>query len=199
MARHVSYQQGAVTREDRERLLGQRGFVVFLTGLSGSGKSTIANLVEERLLSERRLAYVLDGDKLRQGLTADLGFSAEDRAENLRRAGEVAKLLVDAGLIVLAAFIAPYRKDRRGLRERVGVERTLEVFVDAPLEVCEVRDPKGLYVKARRGEISDFTGISAPFERPERADMVLSTAEEPAEESARRLYELLQQKLGEKK
>jgi adenylylsulfate kinase len=191
MARHVSYQPGAVTSEDRERLLGQKGCVVFLTGLSGSGKSTIANLVEERLLAEGHLAYVLDGDKLRQGLTADLGFSAEDRAENLRRAGEVGKILAEAGLIVLAAFIAPYRESRRRLRDSIGAGRTLEVFVDAPLEVCEERDPKGLYAKARGGEIPDFTGVSAPFEPPEHPELILSTSEETPQRSAQRLHELL--------
>jgi adenylyl-sulfate kinase len=188
------YRPGKVTRADRERLLGQRGFVVLLTGLSGSGKSTVAHLVEERLLTQGRLPYVLDGDRLRQGLSSDLGFSPAERAENLRRAAEVAALLADVGVIVLAAFIAPYRSDRQALRQRVGTERSLEVFVGAPLEVCEARDPKGLYSAARRGEIAQLTGVSAPFEPPEDPDLVLATAEEPPADSAERLLELLTQR-----
>jgi adenylyl-sulfate kinase len=191
MSRQVSYRPGSVTREDRERLLGQRGFVVLLTGISGAGKTTIAHRVEERLLAAGRLSYVLDGDRMRQGLSADLGFSSEDRAENLRRAAEVAATLADLGALVLAAFIAPYRDDRRRFRERVGAENSLEVFVDAPLEVCRSRDPKGLYGAARRGELAGLTGVSAPFEPPEHPDLVLATAEEPPEASAERLLELL--------
>jgi adenylyl-sulfate kinase len=151
--------------------------VVWLTGLSGSGKTTIARALEARLQAERQLVYVLDGDVIRRGLSSDLGFSDADRAENIRRAGHVAAMLADAGLIVITAFISPFRGDREQVREVIGAERFLEVFLDAPLDVCEQRDPKGLYAKARAGEIADFTGISSPYEPPETPALVLRTAE----------------------
>ena len=173
---NITVHQGHVTREDRERLLGQRGCVIWLTGLSGSGKSTIARALEARLIRDGRLAYVLDGDNVRHGLNADLSFSPAERTENIRRIGEVAALFADAGMIVLTAFISPYRADRVQAREAVGAERFVEVFVDAPLSVCEQRDPKGLYEKARAGEIDEFTGVSAPYEQPEAPALVVPAA-----------------------
>ena len=173
---NITVHQGHVTREDRERLLGQRGCVIWLTGLSGSGKSTIARALEARLIRDGRLAYVLDGDNVRHGLNADLSFSPAERTENIRRIGEVATLFADAGVVVLTAFISPYRADRLQAREAVGAERFVEVFVDAPLSVCEQRDPKGLYEKVRAGEIDEFTGISAPYEQPEAPALVVPAA-----------------------
>ena len=180
-ARNVVFHAGSVAREDRERRLGQRGCVVWFTGLSGSGKSTVARAVERRLADDGRLPYVLDGDNVRHGLCSDLGFSDADRTENIRRIAEVAAMFADVGLVVLTAFISPFRKDRDRARkaatDALGPGRFVEVFVDAPLEVCEGRDPKGLYAKARRGEIPEFTGIASPYEPPERPELVLRTAE----------------------
>jgi adenylyl-sulfate kinase len=148
---------------------------IWLTGLSASGKSTLAYELEHRLISSGRPCLALDGDNVRHGLNADLGFSPSDRRENVRRIAEVAKLFNEAGLIVITAFISPYRDDRDAAKRIIGEQRFLEVFLDAPLEVCEARDPKGLYRKARADEVSEFTGISAPYERPEYPDMVLRT------------------------
>jgi adenylyl-sulfate kinase len=187
----VTWHPGCRDLADRERLLGQRGCVVWLTGLSGSGKSTVARAVEARLLDAERLAYVLDGDNLRHGLNADLGFSPADRGENVRRAAEVAALLADAGVIVITALISPYRADRAGARRAAGARAFLEVFVDAPLAVCEERDPKGLYARARRGEIADFTGVSAPYEPPESPDLVLASGREETAACAEAVVRLL--------
>jgi len=164
-------------------MLGQRGAVVWLTGLSGSGKSTVAYALEAALAGRGRLAYVLDGDNLRHGLNGDLGFGCRDREENIRRVGEVAALLADAGIVAVAALISPYAKDRDRVRDRVG-ERFFEVFCDTPLEVCESRDPKGLYRRARAGEISGFTGIDDPYEAPEAPEMVVSPSSSPEESAA---------------
>ena len=172
--RNLTWHGGAVTRADRERLLSQTAACLWFTGLSGSGKSTLSRAVEERLVARGALAYVLDGDNVRMGLNGDLGFSPEDRAENNRRVGEVARLFVDAGLLVLAAFISPYRADRARLRERMD-GRFVEVFVNPGLDVCEARDPKGLYKRARAGEIPEFTGISAPYEAPEAPELEVDT------------------------
>lgn len=171
----VTWHDGRVTPEDRRRLFRQRPVTVWLTGLSASGKSTLAYELEHRLISSGRPCLALDGDNVRHGLNADLGFSPADRRENVRRIAEVAKLFNEAGLIVITAFISPYRDDRCAAKRIIGEPRFLEVFLDAPLEVCEARDPKGLYRKARAGEVSGFTGISAPYERPEYPDMVLRT------------------------
>ncbi len=181
-SQNISWSHSKVSREERAQLLGHGAATVWLTGLSGSGKSTIA-IELERLLTERGVsAYVLDGDNVRHGLNSNLGFSPEDRTENIRRIGEVAKLFNDAGAIVLTAFISPYREDRDRVREILPPGQFLEVLVDCPLEVCEQRDVKGLYQKARSGEIPEFTGISAPYEAPEKPELVLKTAEASLEE-----------------
>ena len=188
--RNLTRHAGAVARTDRERLLGQRGAVIWFTGLSGSGKSTVAHALEERLAREGRLTYVLDGDNVRHGLCKDLGFAPADRTENIRRVGEVAALLVDAGVLVLTSFISPYRRDRAAVREIVGAD-FVEVFVDAPLEICEARDPKGLYKKARAGAIPEFTGVSAPYEPPEHPDLHLRTGERSLDDCVGAAHELL--------
>ncbi len=160
----------------------QRPCVLWFTGLSGAGKSTVANLVEQRLFEHGRHTYLLDGDNVRHGLNKDLGFTDEDRVENIRRVSEVANLMADAGLITLVSFISPFRSERRLARELLGAEVFIEVYVDAPLALCEQRDPKGIYRKARAGEIKNFTGIDSAYEVPERADLVLdSAAQDPAE------------------
>jgi adenylylsulfate kinase len=188
---NITRSQGRVTAEDRHRLLGQRGCVVWFTGLSGSGKSTLAHHLESRLVANGRLAWVLDGDNLRHGLCGDLTFAADDRTENIRRAGEVASLMAEVGVLVLASFISPYREDRSRVRATVGDEKFLEVHVDAPLEVCEARDPKGLYAKARQGLIPEFTGISAPYEAPEQPDIRVNTHETSVEAAAAAIEQLL--------
>ena len=165
----------SIGRSDREELNGHRGALVWLTGLSGAGKSTIALALERQLHDRGIHSYLLDGDDLRQGLNRDLGFMPEHRVENIRRAGEVARLMVDAGLVVLAAFISPYRADRQMVRERFARGDFLEVFVDTPLAVCEQRDPKGLYVRARSGEVPNFTGVSAPYEEPQAPELRIDT------------------------
>jgi adenylylsulfate kinase len=174
---------GTIGPEDRARLLRQRGCVVWLTGLSGSGKSTIAHALEARLHASGHASYVLDGDNVRHGLNRDLTFSPEDRTENIRRIGEVAALFADAGLITLVAFISPYRAGRDAARTAAGEGRFIETFIDVPIETCAQRDPKGLYEKAQNGEIPDFTGISAPYEAPERPEIVIPSGELTLEDS----------------
>ncbi len=183
---NTTWHEGSVARTDRERLLGQRGATVWLTGLSGSGKSTIAVAVEARLVGAGRLCYRVDGDNLRHGLNRNLGFSADDRAENVRRTGEVCRILADAGVIVLASLVSPFRADRDGVRalHDEWALPFIEVFVDVPLAVAESRDPKGLYRKARAGEIRDFTGIHQPYEAPERAELVVDAAQRAVDAAA---------------
>jgi adenylyl-sulfate kinase len=178
VSENVVRHQGEVSDSERFEVTGGPGCTVLLTGLSGSGKSTLAYAVEKALIERGRIAYVLDGDNLRFGLNADLGFSPEDRAENVRRVTEVARLMADAGLVALLPIIAPYEKDRAAARKRHDESGTrfLEVFVDTPLEVCEERDPKGLYARARAGEITDMTGVDAPYERPGKPDLVVEGA-----------------------
>ncbi|MNI28222.1 Bifunctional enzyme CysN/CysC [compost metagenome] len=183
-AHSIHRQAIRVGRAERAALKEQKAGVVWLTGLSGSGKSTIANLVEERLTAEGRHAYLIDGDNLRHGLSRDLGFTEADRVENIRRAAEVARMMVDAGLIVLVSLISPFRAERRMVREMMPDGEFLEVFVDAPLDVVESRDVKGLYAKARRGEIANFTGISSPYEPPLKPDLHLCTDRMSPEEAA---------------
>jgi adenylylsulfate kinase len=175
-ATNITWHAGQVGRREREGLLGQRGATIWLTGLSASGKSTIAVALEKALVERGHLAYVLDGDNVRHGLNKNLGFSPADRTENIRRIAEVAKLFTDCGVLVLTSFISPYRSDRDAARALFAEGDFVEVFVDASLATCEARDPKGLYKKARAGEIPEFTGISAPYEPPERPELVLDTA-----------------------
>ena len=175
-SKNVVWQDNPVSREDREEQRGHRGVVLWFTGLSASGKTTVAMEVEKRLFEEGYFSFVLDGDNVRHGLNADLGFSPEDRQENIRRIGEVAKLFAEAGAIVLTAFISPYREDRDRIRRSMTQpEDFVEVYVSCPLEVCEARDPKGLYARARAGEITDFTGIGAPYEAPGSPELVVET------------------------
>jgi adenylylsulfate kinase len=174
-ATHVYWHQGAITRNDRQRLNGHPGFTIWFTGLSGSGKSTLAVASEEALYERGFHTYILDGDNVRHGLNKDLGFSPADREENIRRLGEVAKILRDCALVNMVAFISPYRKDRRLARSLSEDGSFVEVFVDCPVEVCEERDPKGAYQKARQGIIKSFTGISAPYEPPEKPEIHLRT------------------------
>jgi len=190
---NVVWHESMLSRDERWSALGLRGATVWFTGLSGSGKSTIAAEVERMLLAARRPAYLLDGDNLRHGLNGDLGFSAEDRDENVRRAGEVARLFADAGVVALVPLISPYRAGRdrvRAFHEAAGLA-FLEVFVDTPLEECERRDPKGLYAQARRGELTGFTGIDDPYEPPIVPELVLTAAEGEPDAQARRVMELL--------
>lgn len=186
----------AVSREDRERLLGGRGCTLWFTGLSGSGKSTIAKALEARLVQDSVHAYRLDGDNLRHGLNADLGFSQADREENVRRAGQVARLLADAGVVAIGCLISPYRADRHRVRAWHTEHHLefLEVFVDTPVEVCAQRDPKGLYERAKRGEIADFTGVTAPYEAPERPEIHLPTASIDVPESVERCLSTMRER-----
>ena len=176
-ATNVTWHEGEVTREDRNRLLGQKGATLWFTGLSGSGKSTVAVAVEQALLQRSKLSYRLDGDNVRLGINKNLGFSAEDRTENIRRIGEIAKLFVDSGVIALSSFISPYRADRDEVRKLhlKSESAFIEIFVDCSLDVAEARDPKGLYKKARAGEIKNFTGIDDPYEAPTQAEIHLHT------------------------
>ena len=181
---NVVWHEYKITREDRERLLNQKGCVLWFTGLPSSGKSTLANEVAHLLHQRGQLTYVLDGDNIRHGLNKDLGFSPEDREENIRRIGEVAKLFADAGVIALTAFVSPYRKDRNRARSLLEDGRFIEVYVNCPVQVCESRDPKGLYKKAKAGEIPQFTGISAPYEPPENPEIEVRTDEMSVSEAA---------------
>ncbi|HWJ87257.1 MAG TPA: sulfate adenylyltransferase subunit CysN [Pelagibacterium sp.] len=190
-ARNLTYQNFDVNRQVRADLKGQTASIVWFTGLSGSGKSTVANLMEKRLTAEGRHAYILDGDNVRHGLNKDLGFTEAARIENIRRVAEVARLMADAGLIVLVSFISPFANERRIAREIAGDIDFLEVYVDTPLDVCEARDPKGLYARARAGQISNFTGIDSPFEPPQQPDIVLHGALKTAQEMAEDLYAAL--------
>ena len=174
-ATNVTWHDHRVTKDERCKQNGHKGAVLWFTGLSGSGKSTIANTVDHKLFEMGKHTFVLDGDNIRMGLNKNLGFSPEDRTENIRRIGEVSKLYNDAGIIVMTAFISPYREDRNQVREILGDGEFIEIYVKASLETCEGRDPKGLYKKARAGEIKGFTGIDAPYEEPEKAELVLDS------------------------
>lgn len=175
---HIYWHEGDITKTDRERLAGHRGVCLWFTGLSGSGKSVISLETENLLFEKGVRTYVLDGDNIRHGLNNDLGFSPEDRNENIRRIGEVSKLFVDAGTIVMTAFISPYREDRDRVRKILQDGEFVEIYVEADLDTCEERDPKGLYKKARAGEIKEFTGISAPYESPENPELIINTTRE---------------------
>lgn len=189
----VTWQTTTVSATERAALKQQKPVVLWFTGLSGAGKSAIANAVEKRLLEMQKHTYLLDGDNVRHGLNAGLTFSEADRIENIRRIGEVAKLMVDAGLIVLTAFISPLRANREFVRSRLADDEFIEIFVDTPLEVCEQRDPKGLYAKARQGEIANFTGISSPYEPPETPELVLNTTALSVEQAAERVLDYLRE------
>ena len=190
-ATNVHWQALDINKQARAAMKGQKPAVLWFTGLSGSGKSTIANLVEKALSAEGKHTYLLDGDNVRHGLNRDLGFTDADRVENIRRVGEAAKLFVDAGLIVLTAFISPFRSERRMARELVGESEFLEVFVDTPIEICMQRDPKGLYEKAKAGKIKNFTGIDSPYETPERAELTVKTVEATPEAHAQNIVDYL--------
>ena len=193
VATNITWHEGHVNRQDRCDLLEQKGACIWFTGLSASGKSTIAFTIEHALIERGRLAYALDGDNIRHGLNKNLGFSPADREENIRRIGEVAKLFADAGVLTLTSFISPYRKDRdlnREIHEQAGLA-FIEIYVKAPLEVCEQRDPKGLYAKARAGEIPEFTGISAPYEEPLTPELVLETDQLSPEQATQKVLDYL--------
>jgi adenylylsulfate kinase len=192
-ATNVYWHDGEVSREDRNTLLKQKGATLWFTGLSGSGNSTIAVALEKALMEKGHLCYRLDGDNIRLGINKNLGFSAQDRTENIRRIGEISKLFVDTGVIVLSSFVSPYRADRDIVRELhdAGEMAFLEVFVDVPLDVAEQRDPKGLYKKARAGEIKNFTGISDPYEAPLKAELVLNSHEQTLEEEVNILLAMM--------
>jgi adenylylsulfate kinase len=193
-ATNVHWHEGEVTRADRQRLLGQKGATIWFTGLSGSGKSTVAVALETELAKRGKLSYRLDGDNIRLGINKNLGFSAEDRTENIRRIGEISKLFVDTGVIVLSSFVSPYRADRdlvRKLHADGGMD-FIEVYVDVPLEEAEKRDPKGLYKKARAGEIKNFTGISDPYEAPLAAELTLPTHQLTLEQEVDAVIALLE-------
>ncbi|MFP6616991.1 MAG: adenylyl-sulfate kinase [Candidatus Hydrogenedentota bacterium] len=187
---NVTWHLGEVDREKREALNGHKGVVLWFTGLSGSGKSTLANRVEAILRERGCHTYILDGDNIRHGLNSNLGFSDEDRQESIRRIGEVSRLFSDAGILTLTAFISPFRSDRATVRELIG-DRFVEIHVQASVEVCESRDPKGLYKKARAGEIAEFTGISSPYEAPENPEVVVDTGELSLEDSAAKVIDYL--------
>ncbi len=193
-ARNIIWHPVQVTRQQREQLNGHRSAILWFTGLSGSGKSTLAHGVEARLHERGCRTFAFDGDNVRHGLCADLGFSPEDRAENIRRIGEMSRLFIEAGVIAITAFISPFREDRRRVRERVGKGDFLEIYCRCPLEVCEKRDVKGLYRKARAGEIKEFTGISSPYEPPENPELVVDTANLPIETCVDQVIELLEQR-----
>lgn len=192
-ATNVHWHDGEVSREDRNALLKQKGATLWFTGLSGSGKSTVAVALEKALMEKGHLCYRLDGDNIRLGINKNLGFSAEDRTENIRRIGEISKLFVDTGVIVLSSFVSPYRADRDIVRELhvAGDMDFIEVHVDVPLAVAEERDPKGLYKKARAGEIKNFTGIDDPYEAPLKPELVLNSHEQSLEEEVAVLLEML--------
>ena len=195
-ATNVHWHEGEVTREDRNQILKQKGVTLWFTGLSGSGKSTVAVALEQALTASGKLTYRLDGDNIRLGINKNLGFSAEDRTENIRRIGEISKLFVDVGVITLSSFVSPYRADRdlvRELHEAAGMQ-FIEVHVDVPLDVAESRDPKGLYKKARAGEIPNFTGISDPYEAPLDPEVVLNSHEMSLQEEVDILLALLEQR-----
>jgi adenylylsulfate kinase len=187
----VVWHGGQVAPAERQKLLGQRPITLWLTGLSAAGKSTLAFALERVLIDQGRACYVLDGDNLRHGLNRNLGFSAADRAENIRRVAEVARLMNDAGLIVITAFISPYRADRAAARAIIGPDCFREVYVSTSLAVCESRDPKGLYSKARAGKVAEFTGISSPYEPPESPALVIDTAQLALDQAVSRLISLL--------
>ncbi len=192
IATNITWHQGAVSRAERQQLLNQKGITVWMTGLSASGKSTIACILEQMLLHQKKHAYRLDGDNIRHGLNKNLGFSADDRAENIRRIGEVAKLFTDAGVIAITSFISPYKKDRDAVRANMNPGDFIEVYINVSLEAAEKRDPKGLYQKARAGEIKGFTGIDDPYEAPEKPEITIDTEKTSPEDAAKQILNHLE-------
>lgn len=193
-SKNIVWHEGIITKSDRQKLNGHRSACLWFTGLSGSGKSTIALELENKLFAEGLRSYVLDGDNIRHGLNKNLGFSPEDRGENIRRIGEVAKLFVDAGLFAMTAFISPYRADRDLVRNLFEAGEFIEIFVKCDIATCESRDPKGLYAKARRGEIPEFTGVSAPYEEPNQPEVIVDTSvESDVKENSRKVFEYLKE------
>ena len=194
ISKNITWHGSEVSQAQRESLINQKGCVLWFTGLSGSGKSTVARRVEQKLLSRGLYAYGLDGDNVRMGLNKDLGFSADDRAENIRRIGAVSQLFADSGAITLASFISPYRASRLAVRELVGEGRFIEVHVATSLAACEARDPKGLYKRARAGLIPNFTGISAPYEEPENPEIKLTTEDRTIDACADEIVQFLEER-----
>jgi adenylylsulfate kinase len=190
-SKNIVWSESDISPEEREQFLKQKGCVVWLTGLSGSGKSTIAKELEKRLFSMGKIAYILDGDNIRSGLCSDLGFSIEDRSENMRRIGETAALFAHAGIIAITAFISPFLKERETARSLLQEGRFFEVFLDTPLKTCEERDPKGLYKKARSGEIPSFTGIDSPYEKPVDPELTIKTENENVSSAVEAIINLL--------
>lgn len=193
-ATNITWHDSAITKEQRRAKLQQDSFVLWFTGLSGSGKSTISVALEDALFQRGKHVYRLDGDNIRHGLNKNLGFSPEDRTENIRRIGEVAKLFVDAGVIAMTAFISPYKADRALVRQLLEAKEFVEVYVECSVEECEKRDVKGLYAKARAGEIKEFTGISAPYEAPEQPEIIINTEQLSVEQAVQSIIEQLEQK-----
>lgn len=188
-------QKQTITKGDRNRLSGHRSFIIWFTGLSGSGKSTLANILEKKLHEKKIRTFLLDGDNVRMGLNKDLGFNESDRQENIRRTGEVSKLLVDSGAVVLTSFISPFRNDRDDVRKMMKPGEFIEVYVKCPIEVCEGRDVKGLYSKARAGEIKNFTGIDSPYEEPVNPEIIIESGKDTIEESVDKLLKFIEPKL----
>ncbi len=191
---NIRWHEGQVSQSEREELLNQKGVVLWLTGLSGSGKSTIARQLELQLTRKKKVSYVLDGDNIRHGLNKNLGFSPQDREENIRRIAEVSRILQNIGIIVITAFISPYQKDRDSSRSLFSKGRFWEIFVDAPISVCEDRDTKGLYKKAREGKIPEFTGVSAPYEKPTNPELLIPTDKLNLNQAVARIEEKLEEK-----
>ena len=194
MSKDIYWHNNKVSRHDRQQQNKHKSFVLWFTGLSGAGKSTLANAIEKKLFDSDHNVIVLDGDNVRHGLCSDLGFNETDRNENMRRIGEVAKLFNEAGTIVIAAFISPYLQDRENIRSRLPHGDFLEVYCECDLETCEARDPKGLYARARKGEIENFTGISAPYEEPIKPDIIVNTGKQTLEQEVEIILNTLQQK-----
>jgi adenylylsulfate kinase len=192
--RHIQWHESMVSREQRASLNRHKSVILWFTGLSGAGKSTLAHAVEHALFQQGCRTFVFDGDNVRHGLCSDLGFSPEDRVENIRRIGEMAKLFIESGTIALTAFISPYRADRERVRALVAHGDFIEVYCHCPLEICEQRDVKGLYAKARRGVIPNFTGISSPYEAPENPELVIDTGSQPLQESVSQVIDLLRKR-----
>ena len=196
MSKNTTKYQFTVSQSDREKLHKHKAFLIWFTGLSGSGKSTIANSLENELHTRNISTYSLDGDNIRQGINKDLGFSAEHRTENIRRIAEVAHLFVDAGLVTIASFVSPFLKDREDVKKIVGEDKFIEIYVSTSLEECERRDVKGLYKKARKGEITNMTGISAPYEAPIDAELEIDTERQSVEDSVQAILQLIEKRLN---